>query len=92
MVVRTRIAALTPFLQSLPFWLLKGSFKRDMGIDIHTDVGVEVDVDKDRYFGCLTGGASMTVQVLLNGKEAVTVLTLMILKWRAAIYLKRTMV
>ena len=41
------------------------------------DVGivVEVDVDMDRYFGCLNGFPSQ-----LNGIEAVTVLTLGILK------------
>ena len=46
------------------------------------DIEVEADVDMDSYFGCLKG-ASKSVQVPLNGMEAVMVLTLMILKWRA---------
>ena len=46
------------------------------------DADVEVDVDIDRHFGCLKE-VSKSVQVLLNGLEAVLVLTLIILKWRA---------
>ena len=42
-------------------------------------VDVEVDVIIDRYLGCLEG-ASKSVQVPLNGIEAVMVLTLIILK------------
>ena len=51
----------------------KGSFKGD--IDIDTDV--EVDVDIDSYLGCLRE-ASKSVEVLLNGIQAVVVLTLII--------------
>ena len=50
--------------------------------DIDTDIDyidVEVDVDIDRYFGSLKG-LSKSVQVLLNGIEAVMVLTLVFLK------------
>ena len=53
----------------------KGSFKGEIDMDID----VEVDVDIDRYFGSLKG-VSKSVQVLLNGIEAVVVLTVMILK------------
>ena len=40
---------------------------------------VEVDVDVDRCFGC-SKGVPESVEVLLNGIEAVTVPALMILK------------
>ena len=40
---------------------------------------VEVEVDLDRYLGCLKG-VSKSVQVLLNDIEAVMVLTLLILQ------------
>ena len=43
------------------------------------DIDVEVDVDIDRYFGCLQEG-STSVPVLCNGIEDVTVLTWIILK------------
>ena len=42
-------------------------------------MAVEIDVDKDSYFGSLKGG-SKSVQVLLSGIEAVMRLTLRILK------------
>ena len=45
-------------------------------------IDVEVDVDIDRYVGCLKG-VSKSVQLLSNGIEAVIVLTLIILKWSA---------
>ena len=48
-------------------------------MDTDRDVDVEVNVDMDRYSGCLTG-VSKSVQVKFNGKEAVMVLSLMILK------------
>ena len=54
---------------------LKGSFKRDIDTDV---VDVEVDVHIDRYFCCLRG-VLKSVQVLLNGKEVVMVLTRIIL-------------
>ena len=47
---------------------LKGSFQGNI------DVDVLVDVDIDRYFGCLKG-VSKSVQVPFNGIEAVLVLT-----------------
>ena len=40
---------------------------------------IEVDADIDRYFGCLRG-LLKSVQVLLNGVEAVVVLALLSLK------------
>ena len=43
---------------------------------------VEVDVDKDRYSGCLKGG-SKSVQVLFNGIEALVELILIVLEKRA---------
>ena len=50
----------------LPYW--------DMDIDVEVDVGI------DSYVGCLKE-VSKLVQVLLNGKEAVMVLTLIILQY-----------
>ena len=47
---------------------------------------VELDVDIDWYFGCLRW-ISESVQVLFDGKEAAMVLTLIILKEQALIYL-----
>ena len=47
--------------------------------EINIDMDVEVDSDIDRYFGCLKE-VSKSVSVLLNGIEAVTVLTLRFLK------------
>ena len=58
-----RIQELKATLTWFPF---KGSFKGDIDIDVE----VEVDVDIDRCFGCLRG-SSKSVQVLLNGTEAV---------------------
>ena len=49
------------------------------------DVDVQVDVNIDRYCGCLQV-VSKSVQVLLDGIEAVMELTLMILKWRILHY------
>ena len=46
------------------------------------DMDVEVDVDIESYSGCLKG-VSKSGQVLLNGTEAVLVLTAIILKQRA---------
>ena len=43
---------------------------------------VEVDVDRDSSFGC-SKGLSKSVQVLLTGIEAVTLLTLTSLNQRA---------
>ena len=51
---------------------LKGPLKGD----------VEVDVDTDSYVGCLKG-VSKSVQILFSGIEAVVVLTLIILEYRA---------
>ena len=54
--------------QGLLFWLFKeGTCKRDIDTD--------VDVDTNSYFGC-SEGVSKSVQVLLNGIEAVLALTL----------------
>ena len=59
----------------LLFCLFKlGSFKGD--------IDVEVDVDIDRCFGCFKL-VSKSVQTLLSGMEAVLVVTLIILKYRA---------
>ena len=55
---------------------LKGSLKGDKDIDVEVEVGVDIDW----YFGCLKE-ASKSIQVLLNGIDAVMVLTLIILKW-----------
>ena len=62
--------------ESLLSWLfkdrdLRGSSKGDIDIDV--DVDAEVDVDIDTYVGCLKG-VSKSVQVILNGKEAVMVI------------------
>ena len=51
----------------------EGLLKGDM------DINVEVDVEIGRYFGCLKAG-SKSVQVLLNGIEAVMEPTQIILK------------
>ena len=50
-----------------------------MEVDVDTDVEVDIDVDIDSYFGCFKG-VSKSVQVLFNGIEAATVLTLIILQ------------
>ena len=61
----------------------KGSFKGDIDIDINIDIeGTDVEVDIDSYLGCLKR-VSKAVQVLCSGIEAVMLLTLIILKWRA---------
>ena len=57
----------------------KGHTGADTGIDVDVAVDVEVDVDIHRYFGCLKG-VSKSVQLLLNGMEAVMVLTVITLK------------
>ena len=54
----------------------------DVDLDMDVEVDVEVEVDMDGFLK----GASKSVQVLLNGMEAVMVLTLIVLKQRALFY------
>ena len=74
---RTCCSIVDGLSQALLFGLFEGDLKGS--VQGYIDIDVEVDVDIDRYFGCVQG-VSKSVQVLLNGIEAVRVLTLIVRK------------